>query len=106
MPGTGTRQTGFATADLGPFHCRNCQKWKSGVCMDDEVASDYAVPDRKGRLTAAGHIRTDADECCNEFLSLNDKARRQRNSGDRGDVGQRLLQIGNDPGTSILDKRV
>jgi hypothetical protein len=93
MSSTGTRQTGFATADLGPFHCRNCQKWASGVCMDDEVAADQAVPDRERRLAPDGHIRTEADECCNEFLSLKDKSRQARGGGPGG-LGQRLLAIG------------
>jgi hypothetical protein len=90
MSSTGTKATGFATADLGPFKCQNCQKWNSGVCMDDEVAADHGIPGRGQRLTADGRIRTDTDECCNEFLSLKDKSRPQPKPGT---VGQRLMAI-------------
>jgi hypothetical protein len=90
MSSTGTKATGFATADLGPFKCQNCQKWKSGVCMDNEVAADPGIPGREQRLTPDGHLRTDADECCNEFLSLKDKGRLRKSSN----LGQRLMALG------------
>ena len=87
MSSTGTKTTGFATADLGPFKCQNCQKWSSGVCMDREVAADREVPGRQRRLTHDGHLRTGAEECCNEFLSLKDKDRQQST------LGQRLMAV-------------
>ena len=91
MSSTGTKATGFATADLGPFKCQNCRKWKSGVCMDTEVAADPGIPEREQRLTLDGHLRTGADECCNEFLSLKDKRRQPRKSGN---LGQKLMALG------------
>ncbi len=91
MSGTGTRETGFATADLGPFHCRNCRKWKSEVCLDAGVAADHEVPEREQRLTSDGHLQTGADECCNEFLSLKDD---QGGQWKQGNVGQRLMALG------------
>ncbi len=83
MSSTGTKATGFATADLGPFKCQNCQKWNSGICMDHEVAADREIPGRQRRLTHDGHLRTDPEECCNEFFSLKEKSRQQPTLGQR-----------------------
>jgi hypothetical protein len=91
MPSTGTKQTGFATADAGPFQCANCQKWRSGVCMDSEVAADKDVPGRTRRLTFDGHIRTQPEECCNEFLSLKDHSGQMTSRGGSSGIGERLL---------------
>jgi hypothetical protein len=58
--------------------------------MDDEVAADREIPERDRRLTRDGHLQTDADECCNEFLSLKDRGEQRK--PDR--VGQRLMALG------------
>ena len=73
MPSSGTKATGFCLAILGPFRCGNCQKMR-GLCLDKEVYRDKEIPGYAERKSDAG-IRVDPDECCNEFLSQNDKQR-------------------------------
>jgi hypothetical protein len=84
MSSTGTKSTGFATADLGPFKCQNCQKWNAGICMDGEVARDRGIPGWEQRRTPDGYLRTAPEECCNEFLSLKDRNSKQP-------LGRRLM---------------
>jgi hypothetical protein len=55
--------------------------------MDDEVARDHGVPGWKQRLMPHGHLRTDPEECCNEFLSLKDRNQKQQ------PLGQRLMSL-------------
>jgi len=96
MASSGSDKVGFATADLGPFMCSNCQKWQNGVCYDKEVAEDNSVPDFKNRLLANGHIVAHSQECCNEFLSLNDKKKwdgKLPKKDDRGRLGSKIITM-------------
>jgi hypothetical protein len=69
MPSSGTKATGTVKAKLGPFMCSNCKKWAEGVCYDPEIAKD---PENKADLMANGHVKREAGDCSNEFLSLAD----------------------------------
>lgn len=69
MPSSGTTKTGTINAKLGPFQCSNCKKWAHGVCYDPEIAKD---PENKERLMKNGHVRMEALDCSNEFLSRKD----------------------------------
>lgn len=57
--GDGTAQSGYATPDLGPFECENCQHFQEpNSCNHPEVQSD---PEVNGQV--------DPEGCCNYFKS-------------------------------------
>ncbi len=86
IEGVGTKLSGLATADNGPFRCGNC-KWftygspesSEGECghpvvlVDPEVTDRLTLrqaqgdPERSRRVTGNGTVRVDEDECCNFF---------------------------------------
>jgi hypothetical protein len=96
MASSGSEKVGLVTEDLGPFVCGNCQKFQSGVCYDKEVAEDKSIPDYKNRLLANGHIMVGSRECCNEFLSLNDKKKwdgKLPKKDDRKRLGSKIIMM-------------
>lgn len=61
--GVGTKKTGYAAPDMGPFLCVNCvHASKNGTrCDHPEVVADPEVP-KEGKLA-----RIEPAACCNEF---------------------------------------
>lgn len=90
MPSSGTKATGTVKANLGPFRCDNCKKWTDGVCYDPEIAAD---PQNKDDLMQNGHVKREADDCSNEFLSLADPKEPGFKVPKRTDTGSRMLEI-------------
>lgn len=93
MPSSGTKATGTAKAALGPFRCDNCKKWVEGVCYDPEIAKD---PQNKDDLMQNGHVKREAGDCSNEFLSLKDDKEPGFKVPERNDVGSIFLKAANE----------
>jgi hypothetical protein len=63
--GVGTKKTGYAGAEYGPFRCSHCVWFKidKSTCGHPEVIADPEVPKTQdGKLAVV-----QAGGCCNEF---------------------------------------
>jgi hypothetical protein len=59
---TGTKQSGFSTANLGPFRCGTCVWYEDNkACDHPRVESD---PELKSRRMKDGRIRVAPNEYC------------------------------------------
>jgi hypothetical protein len=68
--GDGTAQSGYATPDLGPFECENCQHFTPpGSCGHPEVQFD---PEVQGTVDPQG--------CCNYFKSAHNETQSEEHS--------------------------
>ena len=71
-PGDGTQLSGYATADLGPFECENCQHFTApSSCSHPFVIAD---PDVNGQV--------DPEGCCNYFKSAHNETQEQEHSSE------------------------
>lgn len=59
--GAGTKKTGYALPEMGPFKCGNCIHYADGKCDHKEVIDDPDVPKEDGKAV----VKEDA--CCNFF---------------------------------------
>jgi hypothetical protein len=71
--GVGSKATGYAGPELGPFRCSRCTWYKPldlccGGCGHPEVIADKAVP--KVKTSEGEKASVHADACCNEFRPL------------------------------------
>ena len=66
----GTKASGYATPDLGPFECENCQKFQPpNTCGDPRVQQD---PEVQGQVDPQG--------CCNFFQSAHNETQADEHS--------------------------
>lgn len=66
----GTAASGYATPDLGPFECENCQKFSPpNQCQDPRVQAD---PEVQGDVEPEG--------CCNFFQSAHNESQQDEHA--------------------------